>query len=42
MGLGDMRDDAAAIRAAIDAIGGPVVVVSHSYGGVPSTQAAAG
>jgi pimeloyl-ACP methyl ester carboxylesterase len=41
-GLGDMYDDAAVIRAAIDAAGGPVVVVSHSYGGVPSTQAAAG
>ena len=41
-GLGDMYDDASAIRAAIDAIGGPVVVVSHSYGGVPSTEAAAG
>jgi pimeloyl-ACP methyl ester carboxylesterase len=37
-----MYDDAAAVRAAIDAIGGPVVVVSHSYGGMPSTQAAAG
>jgi pimeloyl-ACP methyl ester carboxylesterase len=37
-----MYDDAAAVRAVIDAIGGPVVVVSHSYGGVPSTQAAAG
>jgi pimeloyl-ACP methyl ester carboxylesterase len=37
-----MYDDAAAITAAIDAAGGPVVVVSHSYGGVPSTQAAAG
>jgi pimeloyl-ACP methyl ester carboxylesterase len=41
-GLGDMYDDAAAVRAAIDAISGPVVVISHSYGGVPSTQAAAG
>ena len=27
--------------AAIDAIDGPVVVVCHSYGGVPSRQAAA-
>lgn len=40
--LGDMYDDALAIKAAIDAVRGPVVVVSHSYGGVPSTQAAAG
>jgi pimeloyl-ACP methyl ester carboxylesterase len=36
-----MYDDAAAITAAIDAIGGPVVV-AHSYGGVPATRAAAG
>jgi len=32
--------DAAAVRAAIDAVGGPVVVVAHSYGGVPATQGA--
>ena len=37
-----MYDDARAVRAAIDAIGGPVVVVGHSYGGVPTTQGAAG
>ena len=41
-GLGDMYDDAAAVGAAVDAAGGPVVVVCHSYGGVPGTQAAAG
>ncbi|MDY0827847.1 alpha/beta hydrolase [Microbacterium sp. BG28] len=38
-GLG-MQDDADAVRAAIDAIAGPVVVVAHSYGGVPVTQGA--
>ena len=36
---GGLREDAAAIRAAIDAIGGPVVVVAHSYGGIPATEA---
>ncbi|NMO50079.1 alpha/beta hydrolase [Actinoplanes sp. TBRC 11911] len=35
-------DDARVVREAIDAIDGPVVVVSHSYGGVPATQASAG
>ncbi|MFG6445935.1 alpha/beta hydrolase [Microbacterium sp. P07] len=35
-----LADDADAISAAIDAIDGPVVVVAHSYGGVPTTQAA--
>src|SRR5690349_6036941 len=38
----DMYDDARAVRAAIEEIGGPVVVVAHSYGGVPATQGAAG
>lgn len=37
-----MADDAAAIRAGLDGIGGPAVVVGHSYSGVPVTQAAAG
>jgi pimeloyl-ACP methyl ester carboxylesterase len=40
--LGDLDDDAAAVRAAIDAVDGPVVVVAHSYGGAPTTQGAAG
>jgi pimeloyl-ACP methyl ester carboxylesterase len=40
--LGDMSDDAAAVRAAIDGVDGPVVVMAHSYGGVPTTQGAAG
>ncbi|MFS8100740.1 alpha/beta fold hydrolase [Lentzea alba] len=33
-----MHDDAKVIR---DAINGPTVVVAHSYGGIPATQAAA-
>lgn len=36
---GSMFQDAAAISAAIDRAGGPVVLVAHSYGGVPVTQA---
>ncbi|MFG1994911.1 alpha/beta fold hydrolase [Actinoplanes sp. NPDC048988] len=39
---GDAHDDAAVIRAALDAIDGEVVVVAHSYGGIPVTEAAAG
>lgn len=34
-----MYDDAQAIR---EAINGPTVIVAHSYGGIPATQAAAG
>jgi pimeloyl-ACP methyl ester carboxylesterase len=37
---GGLREDAAAVRDAITAIAGPVVVVAHSYGGVPVTEAA--
>lgn len=37
-----MYDDARTVRAAIEAIDGPVVVAAHSYGGVPATQGAAG
>lgn len=37
-----MGDDVAHVRAAIEAIEGPVVVVAHSYGGIPVTVAAAG
>jgi pimeloyl-ACP methyl ester carboxylesterase len=40
--LGDLADDVAAIRDAVSAIGGPVVLVAHSYGGVPTTEAACG
>ncbi|OBF26477.1 hypothetical protein A5724_31430 [Mycobacterium sp. ACS1612] len=39
--LGDMYADAAVIAQAVAAIDGPVVVVAHSYGGVPTTQALA-
>jgi pimeloyl-ACP methyl ester carboxylesterase len=40
--LGDMYDDAVAIRAVVQAIDGPVVVCAHSYGGVPTSQAVEG
>jgi pimeloyl-ACP methyl ester carboxylesterase len=40
--LGDMYADAELIRETVGAIDGPVVVVSHSYGGVPTTEALAG
>ncbi|MFD0783635.1 alpha/beta hydrolase [Micromonospora azadirachtae] len=39
---GGLQDDAAAIRAAIEAIDGPVVVVAHSYGGIPATEGVGG
>ena len=39
--LGDMFADAQAIAAAVAAIDGPVVVLAHSAGGVPTTQALA-
>ncbi|WP_460775909.1 alpha/beta hydrolase [Microbacterium sp. GXF7504] len=35
-----MQDDADAVAAAISEIDGPVTVVAHSYGGVPTTQGA--
>ncbi|KAA9152451.1 alpha/beta hydrolase [Microbacterium lushaniae] len=35
-----MQDDADAIAAAVAAVEGPVTVVAHSYGGVPTTQGA--
>lgn len=37
-----LADDAKAVTDAVAAIDGPVVVVAHSYGGVPTTQALAG
>lgn len=37
-----LHDDAKAVREAIGAIGGPVVVVAHSYSGEPVTEGAAG
>jgi pimeloyl-ACP methyl ester carboxylesterase len=36
-----LRDDAAAIREQIERIGGPVVIVAHSYGGVAVSEGAA-
>ncbi|MFG2138850.1 alpha/beta fold hydrolase [Streptomyces sp. NPDC048650] len=40
--LPGLHDDAEAVRTAIGAIGGPVAVVAHSYGGIPVTEATAG
>lgn len=37
-----LHDDAATVRAALDAIDGPVVVCGHSYGGFVITEGAAG
>lgn len=37
-----LADDVRTVRDAVDAIDGPVVVVAHSYGGVPTTQALVG
>lgn len=37
-----LSDDAAVVRAAIDAVGGACVVLGHSYGGVVITEACAG
>ncbi|MEU4098728.1 alpha/beta hydrolase [Streptomyces sp. NPDC026673] len=39
--LGGLYDDAEAVAKAIAAAGGPTVVVGHSYGGAPVTEAAA-
>jgi pimeloyl-ACP methyl ester carboxylesterase len=39
---GGLAEDAAAVRAAIEAVEGPVVVLAHSYGGIPATQGAVG
>jgi pimeloyl-ACP methyl ester carboxylesterase len=40
--LGDLDDDVRAIRDALDAVDGPTVVVAHSYGGLPATEAVCG
>ena len=40
--LGGLEDDAATVRAAIAAIDGPVVVVAHSYGGLPVSEGVSG
>jgi pimeloyl-ACP methyl ester carboxylesterase len=39
---GEMYGDARLVRETIDQLDGPVLLVAHSYGGVVSTQAAAG
>ncbi len=41
-GNGDLLADVKVVRAALDAIDGPTVVVGHSYGGIPITGATAG
>jgi pimeloyl-ACP methyl ester carboxylesterase len=38
--LGDLERDAETVRAALAGIDGPVVVLGHSYGGIPVTEAA--
>jgi pimeloyl-ACP methyl ester carboxylesterase len=38
--VGGLEDDAEAVRAALAQIEGPVVVVAHSYGGLPVSEAA--
>ncbi|WP_326557510.1 alpha/beta fold hydrolase [Micromonospora sp. NBC_01796] len=40
--LPGMYDDADVVRTALAEISGPVVVVAHSYGGIPVTEATAG
>jgi pimeloyl-ACP methyl ester carboxylesterase len=39
LGLRDLHLDAGAVTAAIDDVGGPVVLVGHSYGGAVITEA---
>jgi len=36
-----LREDASTVRAATEAIDGPVILAAHSYGGVPATWSAA-
>ncbi|MBB5773977.1 pimeloyl-ACP methyl ester carboxylesterase [Nonomuraea jabiensis] len=37
-----MHDDAAVLAAELASVAGPVVLLGHSYGGIPITEAAAG
>lgn len=37
--LGDMYGDAAEVRRVVSSVDGPVLVLAHSYGGVPVTEA---
>lgn len=39
--LGDLHEDARAVREAIDQVGGPVVLLGHSFGGMVVTEAGA-
>lgn len=41
-GSSTLAADAAAVRGALDEIGGPTVVVGHSYGGIAVSEGAAG
>jgi len=41
-GASGLAEDAAAVRAALDGIGEPTVVVGHSYGGIAVSEGAAG
>lgn len=40
--LGDLHDDAEAVRAAVETAGAPALVVAHSYGGLPASEGLAG
>jgi pimeloyl-ACP methyl ester carboxylesterase len=40
--LGDLHDDAEAVRAAVDAAGAPALVVAQSYGGLPVSEGLTG
>ncbi|AWW41334.1 alpha/beta fold hydrolase [Streptomyces cadmiisoli] len=40
-GLGGIAEDTRVVREALAAMAGPVVVVAHSYGGIPAGQAVA-
>jgi pimeloyl-ACP methyl ester carboxylesterase len=40
--LGDLHDDVALLQGTLEEIDGPIVIVAHSYGGAPVTEAAAG
>lgn len=42
VGPGDLADDAAAVRAAVEAADEPVALIGHSYGGTVVTEAGAG
>jgi pimeloyl-ACP methyl ester carboxylesterase len=40
--LGDLQADAAAVRAAVRAVGGPVLVCAHAYGAVAASEGLSG